>query len=110
MKKLIGVERHPRPNRTLVLVATCGNEYAASKLLGHSSVAITEKHYQEQLDEDRVKVADALNGAMRKACAAFHSEKETGVQMENDGVQTMPCPPVSPKITRPKLTLIKSVN
>ena len=41
--------------------------YAASKLLDHSSVNITEKYYQEQLDEDKHKVADALNGVLSKA-------------------------------------------
>jgi integrase len=38
--------------------------FAASKLLDHSSVSITEKHYQEQLDDDKQKVAKALNGVM----------------------------------------------
>lgn len=91
---------------TLARKLTC-DLYAASKLLGHSSVAITEKYYQEQLDEDKVKVADALNGAMRRALINSHSETVTGVREENDGVREMPCPPVSPQLKRPKLTLIK---
>jgi integrase len=44
-----------------------GDVYAASKLLDHSSVNITEKYYQEQLDEDKHRVADALNGVLTKA-------------------------------------------
>lgn len=41
--------------------------YAASKLLDHSSVSITERYYQEELDEDKVKVAKALNGVLFRA-------------------------------------------
>jgi integrase len=77
--------------------------YAASKLLDHSSVTVTEKHYQEQLDEDKHLVADALNGAITEAMVEKYPP-------QNDGGKEATCPPVSPQIDRPKFKLIKSAS
>ncbi len=74
--------------------------YAASKLLDHSSVNITERYYQEQLDEDKRMVAEALNTVLTQANEQHSSE--------NRGAQLTTCPPVSPQNRFPKLKLIKS--
>lgn len=76
--------------------------YAASKLLDHSSVNITEKYYQEQLDEDKRMVAEALSSVLTQAVGSNPPENPTGKKAT--------CPPVSPKTNFPKLTLIKSTT
>lgn len=91
---------------TLARKITC-DVYAASKLLDHSSVNITEKYYMEELDHDKRKVADALNsvisrGVPRGVLPPVSSEKKV---VENS------CePPRPPRIDSPKLTLINSIG
>ena len=84
-----------------------GDVYAASKLLDHSSVSITEKYYQEELDEDKVMVANALNGVLvgyvgdaKKNSGENPPEK---IRAESNPVPL--CPPLS---HRPILNLVKS--
>lgn len=74
--------------------------YAASKLLDHSSVNITEKYYLEELDHDKRKVAVALNSVL--AQTVEHPNPP------DRGAEKVTCPPVSPGFDSPKLTLIKS--
>jgi len=78
--------------------------YVASKLLGHGSVAVTEKHYQEHLDEDKQKAADALNSVLEKALGA-HPNPPT---KKDDSVPSIPQSPALKG--KPKLTLIKSAS
>jgi integrase len=68
-----------------------GDVYAASKLLDHSSVSITEKYYQEELDEDKVMVANALNGVMAGFVGEFG-----GNLSQKMGEKKKSCPPTSP--------------
>ena len=74
--------------------------YAASKLLGHSSVAITEKYYQEQLDEDKQKVADALNGVFDSVTGRNDQPPQ--------GDDRASWPLMAPKTERPKLKVVSS--
>ena len=83
-----------------------GDVYAASKLLDHSSVSITEKYYQEELDEDKVMVANALNGVL----VGFVGENGGNSPTKNP-VKENPVPPRSPRSprsNRPILTVVKS--
>jgi integrase len=80
-----------------------GDVYAASKLLDHSSVNITEKYYQEELDEDKVMVAAALNGVL----AGFVGESG-GNFPENSRGENDPIPQHPLLSTHSKLTLVKS--
>jgi hypothetical protein len=80
-----------------------GDVYAASKLLDHSSVSITEKYYQEELDEDKVKVADALNGVLE----GFVGDNGGTFQKKfSDEKNLVPQRP--PLCDRPILSLVKS--
>jgi integrase len=83
-----------------------GDVYAASKLLGHSSVSITEKYYQEELDEDKVMVAKALNGVL---------EHSVGDGNDDGGgfsptMGRAPVPQRPPRAVRPILNLVKSIS
>lgn len=79
--------------------------YAASKMLGHSSVTVTEKYYQEHLDEDKQKVAKALNSVLVKAAGGDPNNSE-GKTMQIEP----PVPQYPTKSARPMLTLIKTVG
>lgn len=82
-----------------------GDVYAASKLLDHSSVNITEKFYQEELDEDKVMVANALNGIL----AGFMGECGGNFSQKN-GEKENPIPQRPPRDSRPILSLVKSTT
>ena len=82
-----------------------GDVYAASKLLDHSSVSITEKYYQEELDEDKVMVADALNGVLTGFVGEFG-----GNFSQKNGEKKNPVPQRPPEGSRPILTLVKSTS
>ena len=89
---------------TLARKLTC-DVYAASKLLDHSSVNITEKYYMEELDHDKRKVADALNSVISRGVprGVLPPDSSTEKVVENS------CePPRPPRFDSPKLTLIKS--
>jgi len=75
--------------------------YAASKLLDHSSVNITEKYYLEELDHDKRKVAEALNSVL------VGVENPPDFSGKVTGKKTCQ-PPRTPKFKSPKLTLINS--
>ena len=82
--------------------------YAASKMLGHSSVTVTEKHYQEHLDEDKRKVAKALNSVLVKAAGGEpNPPTEFGGKIEKGEPPVPQCPATQ---GRPKLTLIRTVG
>lgn len=74
-----------------------GDVYAASKLLDHSSVSITEKYYQEELDEDKIRVASALDSVLSRVGSNGNTPQ---------GGSPVPQCPANP--TRPKLKLVKS--
>jgi integrase len=77
--------------------------YAASKLLDHSSVNITEKYYLEELDHDKRKVADALNSVLVGV--------ENPPDISGKIAATSSCEPlITPKFNFPKLTLVKSTS
>lgn len=80
-----------------------GDVYAASKLLDHSSVSITEKYYQEELDEDKVMVANALNGVMAGFVGEFG-----GNLSQKMGEKKNPVPQRPPRGSRPILSVVKS--
>lgn len=80
-----------------------GDVYAASKLLDHSSVSITEKYYQEELDEDKVMVADALNGVLTGFVGEFG-----GNFSQKNGEKKNPVPQRPPRCSSPILSLVKS--
>jgi len=76
--------------------------YAASKLLGHSSVSVTEKYYQEHVDEDKQKVAKALNGV-------FDSVTGRNDQpLQSDDRTSWPL--VAPEMESEKLKAVNSVS
>lgn len=82
--------------------------YAASKLLGHSSVTVTEKYYQEHLDEDKQKVAEALNSVLVKTTGNQPPDpSEFGGKKEMDEPPVPQCPATR---ERPRLTLIKTAG
>jgi hypothetical protein len=67
-------------------------------------VSITEKYYQEELDEDKVKVANALNGVLVDSAGDAKCDRG-GLSQGAKGAPVPLCPPAS---NPPKLTLIKS--
>jgi len=68
---------------TLARKLTC-DVYAASKLLDHSSVNITEKYYLEELDHDKRKVAVALNSVLARTVENPHSSSNEGAKKPRD--------------------------
>ena len=82
--------------------------YAASKMLGHSSVIVTERYYQEHLDEDKRKVAKALNGVLVRA-AGDQPPAPTSSEGKMERVEP-PVPQCPANPVRPKLILIKTAS
>jgi len=80
--------------------------YAASKLLDHSSVSITEKYYQEQLDEDKVKVADALDKVLSRNLSRTPPFGANNPQNKKRFAPPVPLCPATVGVSN--LTLIKS--
>jgi len=54
-----------------------GNVYTLSKILGHSSVAITERHYAHLLKEDLVKASAGVNLGVRPRVVSIRSKSRS---------------------------------